>query len=606
MSINTVLTVPLVIFIIISRCYGNRTIAWSYRCKLYPENHCPTWMHHETGSGGEFECICGVSRIKQIVKCHDETWKTYILDGYVMTYNNSTEIVGSALIGWYRSKPFHRKYKYHYYPLPCNQSELKNICEHFKRSGRLCGKCMEGYSPLVYSFRSTCVNCSDNERRNAVKFVAAAFIPLTLFYFTTILFKLDANSPSLHCYIFLAQTFASSSSHRFYLIQNNPTNAFHVLSTLFGIWNLDFFRTLYADLCLNVGSLTVLCLEYSIAFYPFLLIVVTFIAVELHCRGFRFIVWVWHPFQRFFQCYRSQWNIKSSLIDVIATFLLLVYNKILNTNFDLLRYTDTFDSNGNSLGRYLFYDGTIEYFNSHHCYYGTMAIVFLTSFNILPLLLLLFYPMRWFQWCLNRLKLSYVGFHIFIDSFTGCYKDGMEPGTRDCRYFAALFLFLRILYLVAVMSGGLTYYVILGFAYGVFVFLFAWCQPYKKKFSKYNTISVMLLLVGLAFNIALMAQFVGDVFQYQNSITEGIFCTLVAIPTCYFVGLIVRWIWYHSPHMKWYRFCKCFSAKPQVSMTTETLFDVVESRTPLLQKYGAVSTSCTHNSSTVTHEKYTA
>ena len=601
MSMNAshlvVLVVSLMVFM---SSNDNRAIARLYKCKRYAENQCPTWMHYENGS----ECICGVSRVKQIVKCYNDTWKTYILDGYVMTYSNNAEVVGSALIGWSTSKQFHGQYKYHYYPVHCNQSELNEVCEKFKRSGRLCGKCMDGYSPLVYSFKSHCVNCSDIESKNAVKFVAAAFIPLTLFYLTTVLFKLDANSPSLHCYIFLAQTFASSSSYRFYLIQNNATTVFHLLSILFGIWNLDFFRTLYTNLCFNVGSLTVISLEYAIAFYPFVLILITFVAVELYSRGFRFIVWVWYPFQRFFQRYRSQWNIKSSLIDVIATFLLLVYNKILNTNFDLLRYTDTFDSKGNFLGRYLFYDGTIEYFNNHHRYYGAMAIVFLTIFNILPLLLLLLYPMQWFQWCLNRFKLSYVGLHILIDSFTGCYKDGMEPGTRDCRYFAALFLFLRILYLVAVISGGLSYYVILGFAYAVFIFLFVWCRPYKEKFSKYNTISVILLLVGLAFNITLMARFVGDIFQYQSLVTGAIFYTLVAIPTCYFVGLIAWWIWHHSPLKKQYRLC--FRAKPQVSMTTEALFDVAETRTPLLQKYGTIDTSSCKHSSRAAYGGHTA
>ena len=32
-----------------------------------------------------------------------------------------------------------------------------------------------------------------------------------------------------------------------------------------------------------------------------------------------------------------------------------------------------------------------------------------------------------------------------MDSFQGCYKDGTEPGTRDCRYFLAAFFALRIL-----------------------------------------------------------------------------------------------------------------------------------------------------------------
>ncbi len=32
-----------------------------------------------------------------------------------------------------------------------------------------------------------------------------------------------------------------------------------------------------------------------------------------------------------------------------------------------------------------------------------------------------------------------------MDSFQGCYKDDTEPGTRDCRWFAALDLFFRVI-----------------------------------------------------------------------------------------------------------------------------------------------------------------
>ena len=34
--------------------------------------------------------------------------------------------------------------------------------------------------------------------------------------------------------------------------------------------------------------------------------------------------------------------------------------------------------------------------------------------------------------------------HVFMDSFQGCYKDGTEPGTRDCRWFSAVPFIIRI------------------------------------------------------------------------------------------------------------------------------------------------------------------
>ena len=128
----------------------------------------------------------------------------------------------------------------------------------------------------------------------------------------------------------------------------------------------------------------------------------------------------------------------------MATFILLLYNKILSVSFDLLVFTRPFNSTGKITGIYLYNDATVVYFGKQHLPYGIMAILFFLVFNILPFLLLLFYPMKCFQSCLNQLKLSHIILHTFVESFMGYYKDGTEPGTKDCRYFAAMFLLLRI------------------------------------------------------------------------------------------------------------------------------------------------------------------
>ena len=403
------------------------------------------------------------------------------------------------------------------------------------------------------------------------------------------LFKLDANSPSLHCYILLAQTFASSSGNKFFFTRYNDNIWLSLILTFFGVWNLDFFRTFYSNICLDIGSLNAISLEYAIAFYPLFLILVTFIVAELHYRGFRFVVWVWNPFQRFFQRYRSQWNIRSSLIDVVATFLLLMYSKILGTSFALLRYTRPLNYKAETVGTFLYYDATIEYLGELHRPYGAMAILMFIIVNILPILLLFFYPMRWFQRCLNHFKLSHICLHTFIDSFTGCYKDGTEPGTRDCRYFAALFLILRIIYYVLlIVCGRVSRLVTCGFLYTIFIILFILCQPYKQKFSVYNIISPTLLVVGLALLLTVTATIVGGVFTHKAIITEAICIILVAILSFYFFALIIRWIWIHSPFAK--QCCKYVKKTSETSMTTATLFKAAESRTRQTCPYGATDT----------------
>ena len=201
--------------------------------------------------------------------------------------------------------------------------------------------------------------------------------------------------------------------------------------------------------CIQLTTLQTLAFGYVTPCYALLLMMLTYIAIELHSKGCKITLLISSTFQKCTHCLKMNYNGKSSIISVFAPFLFLSYNRLLSTHIDLLLYVEPFDHTGTKVGKILYYDPTFEYFGREHCPYGILAILIGLLCSLLPLLLLLFHPMKWFQKCLNGLKLNRYGLHIFVDSFAGCYKDGTEPGTRDCRYFAALFLLLRILtYLV--------------------------------------------------------------------------------------------------------------------------------------------------------------
>ena len=70
----------------------------------------------------------------------------------------------------------------------------------------------------------------------------------------------------------------------------------------------------------------------------------------------------------------------------------------------------------------------------NYCYFGGR-----TFFVLTPGILLLLYPLRLFERFLNLFPIPWHILHTFVDSYQGCYKDGTEPGTRDCRGFASLF-----------------------------------------------------------------------------------------------------------------------------------------------------------------------
>ncbi len=58
--------------------------------------------------------------------------------------------------------------------------------------------------------------------------------------------------------------------------------------TIGGIWNLDFFRYLYPPFCISphYSTLSVISFEYIIAFYPLVLVFLTYISIELYDRDY--------------------------------------------------------------------------------------------------------------------------------------------------------------------------------------------------------------------------------------------------------------------------------------------------------------------------------
>ena len=268
----------------------------------------------------------------------------------------------------------------------------------------------------------------------------------------------------------------------------------------------------------------------------------------------------------------------------MATFMLLSYNKVLSVSFDLLIFTRPFDLTGKCTGVYLYYDATVVYFSKQHLPYAIMAILFFLVFNMLPFLLLLFYPMKCFQRCLNQLKLSHIILHTFVESFSGYYKDGTEPGTKDCRYFAAIFLLLRIIFYCAIGSTrNVSSIIIIGSACTIFTILFVVCKPYRAQYSVYNTITVILFLVGLAFDLLLVGFYVSEIMFDQKIILATLVALFGAVPLFYIVGLAVWWIWKHTPLKR-----HCIKRKQERSLTDSTLFKAADSKSQRTQRYGAI------------------
>ena len=91
-----------------------------------------------------------------------------------------------------------------------------------------------------------------------------------------------------------------------------------------------------------------------------------------------------------------------------------------------------------------------------------VAIPILIVFNIIPVLVLIFYSFKCSRACLSKCRLNCLALTAFTETFYSCYKDGLD-GERDMRFLSGLYFVLRYL-------AFLKYYLIYVFRLAVLVF----------------------------------------------------------------------------------------------------------------------------------------
>ena len=427
-----------------------------------------------------------------IISCNNGNLS--VLQCHCVTYNLSEEVlVGACIFNCGNNNGLL------YHPLPIE------VCASLNRTGALCGKCYEDHFVSAYSFDFHCMPC-DNISTNWIWYIMAAYLPLTLFYFIVLFFKVNVASGYLHPVALFGQAISMPPLARIVLwsARRNPSllQFTKLFNSFYGIWSLDFFRPFYSDLCLGIGILPTLALDYVIAVYPLLLMIISYLLIVLYDRNYRVVTIMWRPFQLLFSLFRRNWDIRTSVIDAYATFFLLSYMKFLNVSFDLLAPTQVYHLNINSTYTWgLFYAGDIKYFGKEHLPYGILAIAVLCVFVILPTVTLALYPFAFFQKFLNRFPFRWHILHMFMDSFQGCYKNGTEPGTRDCRWISAAYLVLRwVFFILYGFTLNPAFFPLCSLSAIFFIILLVILQPFKT--SRRHNFEIVLFVMFTAFCMA--------------------------------------------------------------------------------------------------------
>ena len=504
---------------------------------------CPdVWSVRRNGT-----CECG-SDIHGAVLCDKETKEVSILDCYCMTRDSTSSqtVVGPCFFNCANMTRSYQDSVYH--RVPANPSQLEQTCSYLHRGGTLCGKCVGGYVPPAYSYDLECIKGTHGSH-NWWKYVMVAFGPLTVFIIINLVFRISILSPKLNAYVFVVQNGINPVNVRILLAGSKSATPFveytlKIVTSIYGIWNLDFFRTLLNGVCLNVNTLQVLALDYLVAFYPMLLMVIAYTLVELHAYGFKPLLCVWRPFHRFFARFRRQWNIQNSIMDALITFFLLSTTKLLSVSFDLLIFTRLYIADGHSVRFYLYYDPNVKYFHGKHLPYAILALMVLVLFILLPVCLLLLYPFRCFRNCLMKCRLKTRTLETFVKAFQQYYKDGTD-GTTNCRWFSGFYLFIRLglyfTYTITLSGFGYLLVTIIFIIAGITVIA---VQPYKKKYALFNVVDSTLLL-WLAILSTLISYLNFAALEERHLCGSSFFLIGIVslIPLAYILAVVMHWIY---------------------------------------------------------------
>ena len=494
-------------------------LLFSFTAQTTAQDVCPPWFVPDNTS--KTGCSCHDSHTE--VRCGADFPLLHL--GFCMTYDNSTEITE------YGPCPYIAHYSnvvsvdhVFYIQLPTNVSLInESMCAPLNREGPLCGKCKDGYGTALYSYTLECSKCWGHGYGWVLYYFLELF-PITVMYFLVVIFHIRATSSPLSALVFMSQivvyTIRLNAPLHMYIenkITGIPYVALQVLLVMCGIWSLDFFRFVVPPFCVSSSIKTVhaLALEYLVAFYPILLILITYVCIKLHDNNCRPVVWLWKPFHRYFVHFRRRWDSKASIINAFTTFLLLSFSKILFVSFTLL-YTFHVQYNIGDIPSkcVLYYDPTVECFTLEYSIFAAIAGCVLVIFIICPTILMIVYPTRLFRRCVSCCGFRrWHALHMFMESFQGQYKDGTN-GTRDFRMASATFLILRILTMAMFLDTVIFFHIQpLGISAGLQCSLvigascfYAVVRPYKTNYRN-NVDYLILTLIEIALFEVLFAAF---------------------------------------------------------------------------------------------------
>ena len=233
---------------------------------------------------------------------------------------------------------------------------------------------------------------------------------------------------------------------------------------------------------------------YIIPTYSLVLLLLIYTWITMYDKGFRCVVTITRPLHRLLARFGHKTNIEPCLIHSIASIYLLCFTQFAATSLQLLYSTRLYYESENK--HVIFYN--VKYFGWPHSFAGIFAIIVFVFIIFLPMLYIQLYPFKTFHKLLSCLRLRKEILILLGEVFTGAYKDGSK-NTRDYRYFAGFYLFLRIIVLfLYFMSKDASHILFSQIAlFAAFGGAFILFRPYKRNIHSFFDFLFMLVFGSL-------------------------------------------------------------------------------------------------------------
>ena len=426
---------------------------------------CPPWFIYDSNTtiySSSFKqyshCVCGEALPLEI-QCNIEDYTTFLLSGNCAFWSNTT---GRTVVGYCPYVIPEQLLAGRMIKLPQDVLKLNSfLCGNLNRETgtSVCGRCVNGTGPSVTSLGSECTQCSPV---NVLYYILLHYLPATIIFLLVLIVQVDITSTPIAYYILYSNAMVvdlrTPGGFSVYLGLSGKEYKYtlRAILTVHSILSFDPLYFISPPLCISphLKDIHIPYIEMVKTLYPFILLLLAYIGIELHARDFKPIVFLWRPMYRKFIRLRSNWNPHVSLVQSFATIFFISYLKILCLIATPFNLTDFVDDHGEYVAhsKTMYIDPQVPFGHPQQIYLIIFSLAILIFIVLPPIVILLIYPTRLFDKLQEHLSPRVnLALKIFVTTYQGCYKDGTN-GTRDYRSFPGVILVFFVV-LMALQHG---------------------------------------------------------------------------------------------------------------------------------------------------------